>query len=206
MVETSAAGFSPPSLECFSDLFQRARQQDEFEFVCTLLRFRGMEDQGWDTLEESWKLISQVLAQTEAPIQADFRLRLHLFLYCHVTEMDDLYHLTGNLLRVVLGDRYTLAPFRSGMFGETTEAKYPPAKVVRINKWSKEAGIPEIGEVLSAALVPEVRNAFFHSDYILFDNEFRISVVPAYSSTEVRHALYRSRGCSRGSSWPSIRS
>lgn len=172
--DTPGPAFEHPNLDILSELFERARRQDEFEFVCTLLRVRGMEDVGWDTLEESWQLITQVVAQVEAPVQKDFRLRLLLFLYCHVTEMYDLYHLIGNLIRVTLGDRYTLAPFQSGKFGETSSAKYPASKVARIRKWSEDAGIPEIGELLNTILVPPVRNAFFHSDYVLFDNEFRI--------------------------------
>jgi hypothetical protein len=34
----------------FDDLFVRARQADEFEYACALLRVRGMEDFGWDPL------------------------------------------------------------------------------------------------------------------------------------------------------------
>ncbi len=131
-----------------------------------------MEDRGWDTLEESWRLITQVMAQVDAPIQPDFRLRLLFFLYCHATEMDDLYHLVGNLLCVVLGDRYTMSPFMRTS-GEKAATK-PLDKIERIERWSDEAKLPDVGALLRYVLVPPVRNAFFHSDYVLFNNSFRI--------------------------------
>lgn len=163
-----------PSLDVLAQLFDEARARDEFEFVSTLLRLRGMEDQGWDTLEESWSLINQVIAQIEAPVENLFKTRLLIFLYCHVTEMDDLYHIVGNLLRVIGGERYSLAPFAKGMHGYKSAATTPAAKVGRIRRWAEDAGLPEVAELLETVLVTPVRNAFFHSDYVLFSNEFRI--------------------------------
>ena len=163
-----------PSLDVLTDLFERAKSEDEFEFICTLLRLRGMEDAGWDTLEESRLLMTQVISQTEAPIDELFRVRLFLFLYCHATEMYDLYHLVGNLLRVILGDRYSLNPFAAGTHGYKAAATKPTSKVARIQEWADQADIPEVGDLLKALLVSPVRNAFFHSDYVLYRGEFRI--------------------------------
>lgn len=39
--------------DVFGQLFNQARSADEFEYVCALLRIRGMEDEGWDPLEET---------------------------------------------------------------------------------------------------------------------------------------------------------
>lgn len=35
----------------FDELFVRARDTDEFEYACALLRIRGLEDAGWDPLD-----------------------------------------------------------------------------------------------------------------------------------------------------------
>lgn len=37
-------------------------------------------------------------------------MRLMLFLYCQVTQMTDLYCVPVNMLRIILGERYTMEP------------------------------------------------------------------------------------------------
>jgi hypothetical protein len=163
-----------PNYETVTNLFLAARQQDEFEFICAILRMRGAESAGWDTLEESWQLADQLSSLLLSPLEDDLKIRLLLLLYCHVTEMDDLYHLLGNLLRVTVGDRYSIAPFATGAFGHKRPAITPSAKIGRLGEWAEGAGFPEIGRLLNFILVRQVRNAFFHSDYILYESMFRI--------------------------------
>jgi hypothetical protein len=67
-------------------LFDKARKSDEFEFCCALLRIRGVQGPGWDPLRESMTLTQQLLGLIQAPVDSGVRLRLSLFLYCHVTE------------------------------------------------------------------------------------------------------------------------
>src|SRR5881628_166660 len=81
-------------------LFEKAKSVDEFEFAWCLLRIRGIEAPGWNPWLESRTLIQQMAALLQAPIADDLHLRLLLFLYCHVTEMDDPYDFVFNLLRV----------------------------------------------------------------------------------------------------------
>jgi len=155
-------------------LFEKARKQDEFEFCCTLLRIKGLETIGWDTLLESNELIHQVLKLVQEQLDGKLKVRLLLFLYCHVTEIDDLYDVVGNLLRICLGDRYSISPFDRKLHKSGKSADSPNSKVLRIFEWANEIGFPEIGEMLNYMLVKQVRNAFFHSDYILHNNMFNI--------------------------------
>jgi len=163
---------SPTVLE---RLFSLARQKDEFEFCCSILRLKGMQAPGWDTLQESLALINSVAQLAQAPLVGAVRLRLILLLYCHVTEMADFYAVPANLLRVVLGERYSLTPFIGALHSSGTEARYPLSKAERIEEWAIEAGVPEVGALYRQLLVKQVRNAFFHSDYILHDGHFRIA-------------------------------
>jgi len=50
------------TFDTLNDLFLRAKEVDEFEFICTLIRVRGLEGPGWDPLVESNQLINQVLS------------------------------------------------------------------------------------------------------------------------------------------------
>jgi len=64
--------------DIINDLFIKAKEKDEFEFCCTLLRIRGNESAGWDSLEESYSLITNILSIISAPIDNLFRVRLCL--------------------------------------------------------------------------------------------------------------------------------
>ena len=159
-------------------LFERAKQTDEFEFCCTLLRLRGLEAPGWDALEESDALAQQLLSLVAAPVESGFRMRLLLFLYCHVTEMEDLYSIVGNLLRVCRGERYSMAPFYTSRSKAREEGRQkapsPSAKVTQLAEWAGSVEMPEVGELFGEMLVREVRNAFYHSDYTLTRESFNI--------------------------------
>ncbi len=106
-------------------------------------------------------LIEQTLALTHAPLEDSLRMRLLLFLYCHITEMHDLYNIVGNLLRVSQGERYTISPFVGTLHSSGNNASYPSSKVERINEWSQLVGISQLGEMFCDMIVKEVRNAFF---------------------------------------------
>lgn len=159
--------------EILQPLFNRARAIDEFEFACTLLRIRGARDAGWDALIESDSLSQQLLGLINAPIERTLQLRLLLLLYCHLTEMDDFYLIVANLLRITLGDRYSMAPF-PGTKRRSGRALSPASKVRVVKELSTSAGQPLVGELLDYILIKQVRNAFYHSDYALTDDTFNI--------------------------------
>ena len=73
-----------------------------FEYACALLRVGGMEDAGWDPLQESIELFQDLITLSESLSQlpeTQFTdpektgLRLALISYAHLTEMDAPYHL-----------------------------------------------------------------------------------------------------------------
>ncbi|MFW6030403.1 MAG: hypothetical protein ACOCRO_09140 [Halanaerobiales bacterium] len=162
------------SLDILENLFDRAKECDEFEFCCTLLRVKGLEDYGWDPLLESDELISQFSRLLELPIKDIFKMRTLLFLYSHTTEIDDFYNITANLIRIIMGERYVLNPFKPELHPSGQAAYSPKSKIERINEWSQEVNMNDLGEVYNSFLIKQVRNAFFHSDYVLSNNEFRI--------------------------------
>lgn len=160
--------------ELLKPLFEKAQSTDEFEFCCTLLRIRGLEESGWDPLIESKDLLQEVLMLINAPLQDKVRIRLLLFLYCHATEMDDLYNVIGNLLRVCRGERCSIAPYVGELHHSGRAAINPSAKVTRISEWVNLAGFPKVGEMFEYMLLKQIRNAFYHSDYTIYNDEFRI--------------------------------
>ena len=162
----------------FDVLFARARERDEFECACTLLRVRGMEDAGWDPLLETAALFRDVGSLVEAPLNDYARIRLGLLLYSHLTEVDAIYQMLFNLIEITAGERYLVDPFHD-LYRPANRPhwqQYPPSAkrvVDRLKEKASERGATEIVELLDWFFNDAVRNAFFHSDYILHADEFR---------------------------------
>lgn len=157
-------------------LFEKAQATEEFEFCCTILRVRGLESAGWDPLWESYATMNQIIAEIQSPIDSLFRLRLTLFMYCHATEIEDVYNIIANLLRICkgTGERFSMTPFMATLHTSNQPARYPHNKVLRIAEWATETGFSPIGEAMKFFLIKQVRNAFMHSDYIIHQDSFNI--------------------------------
>ena len=162
-------------IDIMEKLFLTAKEKDEFEFCCTLLRVQGMRSAGWDSLFESHKLITDMLSFLETPLEGKFKLRLLLLIYCHITEMNDFYSITANLLRVLKGERYSINPFLYLLYEDRQTVTSPIGKVDRIKFLSQNTEMEEIGNIYDYMLIRQVRNAFFHSNFVLYNNEFRIT-------------------------------
>jgi hypothetical protein len=170
---TIAAADVPSRLHA---LFDEARSVDEFEFGCALLRFRGMQDAGWDPFVETQLLVEDLMALISAPIRAHTQVRLGLLLYSHLTEVGAVYDMLANLVRVIAGARYSIDPFlefyprnRKGelQFLSTTK------KVSVLKEMLDQAGHASVAELLDWFFNAPVRNAFAHADYTLHEDKFR---------------------------------
>lgn len=163
---------NPPTL--IRTLFERTKAADEFEFCSTLLRLRGIEDAGWDPQHESLELSHQLMSLQNAPLEQDFKLRLALFLYCHLTEMSDIYNIPANMFHIISGGRYSMIPFNIGLQQGQNPSTSPSGKVRKLKVLAEALNMQELGEVFEEMIVKEVRNAFYHSDYILTNESFNI--------------------------------
>lgn len=160
--------------ECFVKLFDDAKSKDEFEYCCALLRIRGMEGPGWDTLQESHTLLNQCLNFVNETANNGFQIRLLLLAYCHAIEMDFIYDMLANMIQISYGERYSTDWFAERFDSENQTAIYPSQKIKRIQRWAQSPDHKKVVEILKEMHVKEVRNAFNHSDYILYEDEFRI--------------------------------
>ncbi len=158
-------------------LFLQAKEKDEFEYICALLRIRGMESAGWDPFEETQTLFHDMVQLAQAPLKGDAQLRLLLFIYCHLTEVDAMYNVLENMLRTIDGERCSISPFRE-LYGKTKtffDSRPPSAKQVvnALREHAEKTGQKDLSELLSWMFNDQIRNAFFHSDYIIYKDEFR---------------------------------
>jgi hypothetical protein len=157
-------------------LFQTARASDEFEFACTLMRVRGMEDVGWDPFVETQQLVTDLMTLINAPLVAYTKVRLGLLLYSHLTEVGSVYEILANLTRVVAGERYAMDPFLDhyprNRKGEP-QFLSTAGKVRALKEMLDAAGQPAVVESLDWFFNASVRNAFAHADYTLHAESFR---------------------------------
>jgi hypothetical protein len=159
-----------------TDLFQRAKEADEFEFICTVLRIKGAQNVGWDTFIESSHLIDQLTRQINSPIEDSFRVRLMLFLYSHVCELDDMYDCIANLISICGGNRYRISMLdydspTPKTWADHSNSMKPAYRVARL---ARAAGFAELADLMDTAFLRPVRNAFVHSSYTIYQNDFRI--------------------------------
>lgn len=162
----------------FDEVFERAREADEFEYACALLRVRGMEGPGCDRLEETASLFNDIGSLLEAPLNDYARVRLGLLLYSHLTEVDAIYEILVNMVEITAGERYSMDPF-GDLYRPADRLRYeqrPPSAqrvVERLREKATARAFDEIVALLDSFFNDAVRNAFFHSDYVLYGDEFR---------------------------------
>lgn len=173
------------------ELFDAAKEKDEFEYCCALLRIEGSKAPGWDPMQESHTLLMQALSFASSPIDAGFKIRLLLLAYCHAMEMNSIYNMTANMLQISQGEEYCTdwfhedyapIPFKQKL------AAYPAEKIERLYEWAMRANQKDIAGLLNDMLLKDIRNAFDHSDYIIYRDELRIiKVDKGYK----KHKIYK---------------
>jgi hypothetical protein len=171
---------TPREVSVLEALFNRAKATDEFEYICALLRIRGLEDAGWDPLEESQRAVNDYLALIEAPLREDTRLRLALLVYSHILETDAVYEVIENMLSIMQGTRCSISPlahlYEKRRRNFLQPVRPPSAKkvVTYLKEHAKRNGEDKLANLLDEMFNEEIRNAFFHSDYVIYKDEFRI--------------------------------
>lgn len=197
-----AAARVPYYAEILNPLFWHSdfyRIDKLFEFACTLVRASGMKDTGWESYYESiafledFKALGEIdLPSGRFPYPKRTRVRLALVSYCHVIEMNLPYELLANLLRLRLGLKYATDPLnhlRSPVIKKVGDVKQivkmkpatPDRKIKEIEQMSAKAGMPDVGVALRATFDGTIRNAVYHSDYVVHDDGMRLLSDSRYS-------------------------
>lgn len=167
-----------------------------YEYACALLRVGGLETEGWDPLVESKEVFQDTFTLSQINLdkytfsdKEKTKVRLMLWGYAHLLEMDAPYSVIANLLEIRNGGKYSWDPFWGIRLKKKNNMKkqrevvdlvkgpipvFPAEKIGRIKALSKKANIPQIGFAFDDFYFPILRNSIDHSDYILHNNEFHI--------------------------------
>lgn len=158
--------------EDIAKLFEEAKQKSEFDFVLTLINYRGMGSRRTVTnLYEWFDAISfyKVLFQSS---KGKEKTRIGTHLYSTFFENSDFYNVIGSLCRIKLGHKGS-----SYLFWKTRKnERYLGVgeKQSFLIELLGDAVKPSIISFLSDNYVPEIRNSFCHSDYALTESIYTI--------------------------------
>jgi len=154
-------------------LADSAKSSDELSYLFSLLGVNsGAEDAGWQPIGETEVVIRDLTALINGPIRSDTAMRLVLFLYCHIIEANYIYHCVFNLLRAVEGKPPTIFSFL-----EKYRKGAPPtlnSKLKEIEDLCVRVEFTDLFDSIMEIQRPDIRNAFFHSDYIIFNDQVRL--------------------------------
>ncbi len=159
--------------DSLAQLFSRAREKEELGFVFSILGIdSGAEDAGWSPIAETEAFVNDLLWLINSPLKANTKMRMGLVLYCQIMESSYFYHIIYNLMQTIKGE--TPKTFN---FLTLYEGSKPPSvsrKVKAIKNLGKEVEADAFVAALSEIYYSDIRNAFLHSDYILYDGEVRL--------------------------------
>jgi hypothetical protein len=163
----------------FHDLFDRARAKNELHFVMSLNpEFRGEQDAGWSTADDAHMAFSQYLDFLRDGEFTSLKARVALAFYCHLAEASGYYEIPKNMLRIIDGQSYNLWPFKDLVekHRRTGAVIAPNAnKVLRdLAGHATILALSDLAEVFRDAFDPDIRNAYAHADYIIWNNGLRL--------------------------------
>ena len=163
-------------------IFFKAFNKVPFDVLCTVLRVSGMQDAGWDPFEESTQTLDDLnwlsLKAKERSQKAIWRIAL--LQYCQLVEMSAAHDILANLLRVINDEPFIKQPFFDKIRDKKNSSWYtiPPSattKFKRIREYAERAKEQQLVDLVNGFFDDEIRNAFSHSDYIITEDQFRIT-------------------------------
>ena len=162
----------PRYLTIFDEVFNAAKRMNELEFLFCLFRVKGVENAGWDPYQTTLESMPALLDGANT-IQNDTAARhLQLWIYGYIVGASEPYEMLANLLEVARGRHYA---WNSNFPANKSGAPQSPGKKIRgIEELGIAAKLPNAAIPLKEVWHRELRNAVFHSDYIIYGSEVRI--------------------------------
>lgn len=140
-------------------LFCKAKNGNRLQYVYTLFRISGIEDDSWDPFVESEEALvdlSKLLRRISKKGVNRQSFRLALLIYCHAIEISAPYHILFNLLRCAQGKTYIPFPFPGRSKGKKKPFDFIPAspnkKIKILNQEASQIGEEKIIEHLKSFL------------------------------------------------------
>ncbi len=177
-------------LNIFDPLFRKAQKKDEFQFIFTLLRFRGIQPTDNDPYENSIKTIDAIM-KLDKKMKGHERMNVFLWVYGHIIESSEPYELIANLLNILDGGGYVAWNFPKKQRGNDYFNQSPSEKIRFLEHKALILGVPQLVDPIKEILDKDIRNAVFHSDFaVAYDASVILNDPPKiYKHEEIMQIL-----------------
>lgn len=153
------------------EIFEEVKQINEFDFVQTLINYRGLGTHKLVTNLYEWFDAMEYysnLYRNETELRP--KVRIGLLIYSTFQENSDFYNIIGSLCNVKLGLRpssylYWKTKKYERFLGISEKQNFLLEKL-------HESNLPNIVKFFNENIFTAIRNNFFHSTYALSDTEF----------------------------------
>lgn len=158
------------TLNDISTLFEEAKQKSEFDFVLTLMNYRGIGASELMTNLHEWFEAIEFYKTLYNSLQGKVKVRIGTLIYSTFFENSDFYNILGSLCRIKMG-------YKGSSYLLWKTKKYERLlgigeKQDFLFELLDDAGKQNIIAFFEQQHHKEIRNSFFHSAYSLTDNEF----------------------------------
>jgi len=155
-----------PIIDHIKNLFENAKGKDEFEFISTLINYRGMGDaKGTSNLYEWFDAISEYEVLYNGAQTQEKKTRIGLLLYSAFFESSDLYNILGSLARIQLG--YKASSYLFFKHERSNRWLGIGEKFSMVQELLMDSGNNDIQKFFENIFVVELRNSFIHSFILL---------------------------------------
>jgi hypothetical protein len=172
--------FYEKATSAFGQLFERAKARNKLEFAFSLSpEFRGAQGPGWSAADET----RRALKEYEDFIRSDFtpgtfRVRVALSFYSHLAEASGYYEVPKNMMRVAEGQRWHMWPFlhfvRQHQMSGARIAPNSNKVFQDLMGHAETLGLSALAEVFRDVFEPDLRNAYAHADYVIWQDGLRL--------------------------------
>jgi hypothetical protein len=152
--------------------FSKAKNRSDFEFITTLLGFRGMQDAGWDPFENTITIFNNI--STLKPKDEQTKINLFLWVYGHIIEASEPYEILANFFRIINGERFSINNFPDIDRGKYQVPMFPAQKIDRLQELAEKINMQECLVPIKEIFNRQLRNGIFHSDYSIYKGGVRI--------------------------------
>ncbi len=153
-----------------TSLFEEVKQKSEFDFVLTLINYRGIGSKEEMTNLHEWFDAIEFYKRMYREFTGKEKTRIGVLLYSTFFENSDFYNIVGSLCRIKLGYKGS-----SYLYWKTKNYERllgTGEKIDLILELLDETNNGNIVTFFKDNHFPEIRNTFFHSAYTLNDEDY----------------------------------
>ena len=151
-------------------LFSEAKAQNEFEFILTLINFKGMEA-NYDTLYE-WFDAIEMYKELYQQFDGKKKTRMACMIYSTFFENSDFYNILGSLCNVSLG--YHSSPYFFWKTKKQDRLLGTGEKINLVSEILDDCNKKKILQFFNDEHHAAIRNSFFHAAYSLNEYDYNL--------------------------------